>query len=218
MSAFLCNPRHIGVLSMYVSDDPVQFQLNAKILGEENLASLRARYPDTKEKGPTATFLPSLQTDEAYIHACMEVPEGFAEATENPVHVISLLRCWDYQACEHPEHQDPDNTSMALYRRILELAIVQLPPQQQAIARDRPSNLPGFDEAPWELPWITSEDKDEDASQAPSDDAYRAAASWLHSGVEVDGDAKVSRGDDDGAYVQAWVWVPESNAQEEGKS
>ena len=26
-------------------------------------------------------------------------------------------------------------------------------------------------------------------------------------GVEVDSDAKVSEGDDNGAYVQAWVWV-----------
>jgi len=25
--------------------------------------------------------------------------------------------------------------------------------------------------------------------------------------VEIDDNAKISRGDDDGAYVQAWVWV-----------
>ena len=26
--------------------------------------------------------------------------------------------------------------------------------------------------------------------------------------IEVDNDARVSAGDDDGAYVAAWVWVP----------
>ncbi len=26
--------------------------------------------------------------------------------------------------------------------------------------------------------------------------------------IEVDNDARVSSGDDDGAYVAAWVWVP----------
>jgi hypothetical protein len=33
--------------------------------------------------------------------------------------------------------------------------------------------------------------------------------------IEIDSKARVSTGNDDGAYVQAWVWVP---ANEEGKS
>jgi hypothetical protein len=40
--------------------------------------------------------------------------------------------------------------------------------------------------------------------------AYRAAAqaSWHRDGeIEIDDDAKISRGSDHGAYVQAWVWV-----------
>jgi len=43
-----------------------------------------------------------------------------------------------------------------------------------------------------------------------SDAAYVAAARVLYGvngEVEVDEGAKVSRGDDPGAYVQAWVWV-----------
>ena len=43
--------------------------------------------------------------------------------------------------------------------------------------------------------------------------AYVEAAGELHGsdGVcEIDGNAKVSLGDDSGAYVQAWVWVPNS--------
>jgi hypothetical protein len=33
--------------------------------------------------------------------------------------------------------------------------------------------------------------------------------------LEVDENAKVSMGDDDGAYVAAWVWVPRSSLPEE---
>lgn len=43
--------------------------------------------------------------------------------------------------------------------------------------------------------------------------AYVDAASDMHSRdgeCEIDGNAKVSMGDDPGAYVQAWVWVPRS--------
>lgn len=29
--------------------------------------------------------------------------------------------------------------------------------------------------------------------------------------IEIDGDAKLSEGDDNGTYVQAWVWVDLSN-------
>ena len=45
------------------------------------------------------------------------------------------------------------------------------------------------------------------------DDLYREAASEMFhrdGELEIDADAKISRGDDEGAYVQAWVWV--SNA------
>jgi len=43
-----------------------------------------------------------------------------------------------------------------------------------------------------------------------TDGQYRAAARKLHQrdgDIEIDDNAKTSRGDDPGAYVQAWVWV-----------
>ena len=49
------------------------------------------------------------------------------------------------------------------------------------------------------------------------DAAYIAAArrKYAREGeIEVDENAKVSRGDDPGAYVQAWVWVPEEEVKE----
>lgn len=44
-------------------------------------------------------------------------------------------------------------------------------------------------------------------------DRYSAAAQRIHGDegqVEIDDRAPISRGEDPGAYVQAWVWVPES--------
>lgn len=47
-----------------------------------------------------------------------------------------------------------------------------------------------------------------------TDEHYRKAADRIYSSegeIEIDDDAKVSRGDDPGAYVQAWVWVYDSD-------
>jgi hypothetical protein len=44
-----------------------------------------------------------------------------------------------------------------------------------------------------------------------SDKWFRArAAEMYHTDgkIEVDSNARISRGDDPGAYVEAWVWVP----------
>ncbi len=51
-------------------------------------------------------------------------------------------------------------------------------------------------------------------SEAKNDDWYRERAKELYSvdgKVEVDSNARISRGDDHGAYVEAWVWVPDDD-------
>lgn len=50
-----------------------------------------------------------------------------------------------------------------------------------------------------------------------TDEEYRTAAREEYEsegGIEIDDDAKVSRGDDSGAYVQAWVWVRAPDEEE----
>ena len=51
--------------------------------------------------------------------------------------------------------------------------------------------------------------------ETPDDNYVEAAKRLFHKEgeIEVDDSATVSRGDPDGAYVQAWVWVPESEAK-----
>lgn len=59
---------------------------------------------------------------------------------------------------------------------------------------------------------------DEEATPEISDDVLRRAATRIHASdgeLEVDVDAEVSRGDDPGAYVQAWVWVYYSDVKPE---
>jgi hypothetical protein len=48
--------------------------------------------------------------------------------------------------------------------------------------------------------------------------AYRDAADRLHTDegtIEVDDNAIVSKGEDDGAYVAAWVWVYDDDVKED---
>jgi hypothetical protein len=58
----------------------------------------------------------------------------------------------------------------------------------------------------------------EEGSGDPTDAALVKAARLIHGAsggeLEIDENAPVSRGDDPGAYVQAWVWVPFCNVEE----
>jgi|HubBroStandDraft_6_1064221.scaffolds.fasta_scaffold1271751_1 hypothetical protein len=50
-----------------------------------------------------------------------------------------------------------------------------------------------------------------DVDDIYSDEWFRARAKELYGRdgeIEVDSNARISYGDDPGAYVEAWVWVP----------
>jgi hypothetical protein len=50
-----------------------------------------------------------------------------------------------------------------------------------------------------------------------TDDEFRSAARNQYGSegeIEIDANATVSRGEDNGAYVQAWVWVDEDEASQ----
>lgn len=62
---------------------------------------------------------------------------------------------------------------------------------------------------------------DEAAAISPgdlTDEAYIEAARCEYQregAIEIDDHAKISRGNDDGAYVAAWVWVAHTRTQED---
>jgi hypothetical protein len=63
--------------------------------------------------------------------------------------------------------------------------------------------------------WLTKVTDRDRPQEDPNDGKYRDAAKKLHhreGELEIDDDAIVSKGDDPGAYVQAWIWVPNSDA------
>lgn len=56
------------------------------------------------------------------------------------------------------------------------------------------------------------------AKKRPTHDQYRAAAIrmfYRDGEIEIDRGAAISAGDDPGAYVAAWVWVPDKEAHAE---
>lgn len=55
----------------------------------------------------------------------------------------------------------------------------------------------------------------------PTENQFRTAAWRLHvrdGEIEIDHGATVSVSDSGGAYVQAWVWVPDDEAEKETDS
>jgi len=111
-------------------------ELNADALGlmlwQECDKSVRYRYPrdnDDSLPGPIGDG-PRL----GYVHR-----HGYG-MNINPLHVLSAIRCYEYQSCEHPGWQD--SQARAFCRALQGLAI---------------SCLPGYDDAPWGAPkgWET---------------------------------------------------------------
>ena len=56
------------------------------------------------------------------------------------------------------------------------------------------------------------------SAKKPTAEQYREAASRLYEEegkIEIDSNAAISKGDDPGSYVQAWVWVYDEEALRE---
>lgn len=132
MSAFLCNPAHVGQLAAFVRRDrhtrytPEEL---AETFARANLASVGYRYKMTADK--TATEFLGEPDAETYVRAC--VAEAVAPCVLSPVMAIKMAHCLDYQCCEVEDWRG----SVAEWR-LREL---------EAIAA---RSLDGYDVAPWE--------------------------------------------------------------------
>lgn len=128
MSAFICSDKHISALVNWAARNKCDYWPEGavrrsnvechekevfKMLLAENYASVNYRYNEEDE--PEGTYDPkALVTD--------------------PVHIIKMCHCLDYQSCEHPGWAD--SRAKALLDQIESAAI---------------RALPGYDNAPWEL-------------------------------------------------------------------
>ena len=150
MSAYICNPEHIGILSAYaavndcaiyrwrMSDSILTAQNVAKGLALENIRSVAHRYPDDKDGQRPG---PGLK-DADIIEACQIYAGHFAkrlggvivmaEDVLEPVQVLKLVSSLDYQSCE------TDDWEMTLAAQ-----------QLRWIMSDAISHLDGYEDADW---------------------------------------------------------------------
>jgi len=137
MSAYLCNPEHIGVLAnaMYranirMGHQPNSPQKMAEALAKANWISIEARYPNDD-------FMLGHQSFEEYCKDCQH-EACRPDPDLKPMDFIGIARCFAYQACEAKEFQEADWAS----DYIGDFHINQF---VMAMVR----KLPGYDDAPW---------------------------------------------------------------------
>lgn len=150
MSAYICNPEHIGILAAYaavndcaiygwrMSDNILTAQNVAKGLALENIRSVAHRYPNDKDgqrPGPClkdADIIEACQIYAAHFAKRLGGVVVMAEDVLEPVQVLKLVRSLDYQSCE------TDDWPMTLAARQLEWIM------GEAISR-----LDGYEDADW---------------------------------------------------------------------
>ena len=150
MSAYICNPEHIGILAAYaavndcavyewrMSDNILTAQNVAKGLALENIRSVAHRYPDDKDgqrPGPNLKDADIVEACQIYAGHFAKRMGGvivMAEDVLEPVQVLKLVRSLDYQSCE------TDDWEMTLAAQ-----------QLRWIMSDAISHLDGYEDADW---------------------------------------------------------------------
>lgn len=144
MSAFVCSPSHIGLLAAYavktssvihVWREPTWLetaQQVAKELARENIRSVAARYPNDKDGERPG---PCLKDDDILdASACYAAHYLDNWDTPEPVQILSMCQCFDYQACET---EDWRATKAHQQINWIKSAAIRC--------------LPGYDAAPWDF-------------------------------------------------------------------
>lgn len=144
MSAFVVNPEHINAMvDLALTNQPgpsfhywhegsgsheVTMETRhetARMLLRENIESVAARYPDDDRSMLPGPF-PTPDPDE---HQHVVRPGTLP----NPVEALKLIRCYEYQSCEHAGWE---SSEAAAFCKFLTGAMI--------------AKLPGYSEAPWE--------------------------------------------------------------------
>lgn len=140
MSAFLCNPTHVGKLASFYQArerwSKTTAQDAAEILAKANLASVSYRYDDLSTWDKTAQEFLGYEEDigaaEAYIQECQTEARKL-DHNLSSLHAYTMAQCSDYQSCEVPDWLGSE--AWGLLEGIKSAAI---------------RAMPGYDEAPWE--------------------------------------------------------------------
>lgn len=146
MSAFICNPSHLGILaaatvhcrcpiSEYANNEPILIaQGVARELARENIRSVAARYPRDVSGSRPGPCLGDAEIEEAAALYAAHYVVHIGHVTKlKAVELLSLISCLEYQSCETDDYGKS-------------LACRQLEWLRGAIIR----TLPGYDKAPYE--------------------------------------------------------------------
>lgn len=100
MSAFICSDKHFAVVAKALFASPTQAQQFADALKRENIKSVNHRYNERSRF--RSVNLDAATKDEVNQYDGSQI--------------LVLLKCIDYQSCEHPDY---DNTRIELAQRWL---------------------------------------------------------------------------------------------------
>ena len=109
MSAFLCNPAHIGAVARNTKKNP-NFQGDvvavAEVLARENIKAIERRYPDivASHDGAARSFFPDIVGNEAYVAEC-KVEAQSDTPLYSDAEVGKLVSSYEYQACESDNYE-----------------------------------------------------------------------------------------------------------------
>jgi hypothetical protein len=142
VSAFLCNPGHIGRVAAYAAAQDQwgkrTAQDYAELWARANLDSVAYRYEDCGTPDKTARRFGGYDQDigaaEAYVQDCKRAAvAALLGATLTHIQAYKMLQCLDYQACEVPNWwgSEPECEIRAAQHRAV-------------------MAMPGYEEAPWE--------------------------------------------------------------------
>lgn len=159
MSAYLCDPRHIGGLASFLcntrsgnsglgfSESYVDGLLGpandndyvpafdracrvAVLFAQENLASICYRYPNDSEGDRPGPC--GISTDLDYVLLCSQAARRHLTfAVElDPAQILKSCDCFEYQACEHPAWQD--SAASKILDQIRKKAVSRMPTYEAA--------------------------------------------------------------------------------------
>ena len=152
MSAYLCNPEHIGLLAAYLAisryehwaePDRSDFSHRgartiAEALAAENIRSVSVRYPGDKSGGRPG--LSMHDSDITELSAMWAAHYADTRRTVSAVTVLRLLQCLEYQSCEAEDYL---TTEAAGYcTQIRDAAIRKLPGYEDGSRNWQDLNIP----------------------------------------------------------------------------
>ncbi len=99
MSAFIVPNAHVTTLAVFIAQQNLRPGLTVQQIGEillnENIESVRCRYPDDREN-----------------YMGFEIDERLAFTRQSTVQIIKAANCLEYQSCEHDAYWQSDAHKM----------------------------------------------------------------------------------------------------------